>query len=128
MVRALARSRDIVLAELRESAAAIAPAPMSLAVFGSFARGEADADSDLDVVAVREATAGPDDDRWGAALERWRHGARQLTGNPVNLIELEEGEAAELIETRRPPWDEIAREGVTLAGKPLAEWSNTDGA
>jgi hypothetical protein len=49
-----------------------------------------------------------------------------LTGNPVNLIELEEGEAAELIETRRPPWDEFAREGITLAGKPLAEWSTVE--
>src|ERR1700704_2504599 len=53
-VLALAELHQPVVRRLRTEAAKISPAPKSLVVFGSFARGEAQADSDLDVLAVQE--------------------------------------------------------------------------
>src|SRR5437016_6962000 len=52
-ITALARARQTVLDELGHAAAHLSPPPASTIVFGSFARGEADAESDLDVVIVR---------------------------------------------------------------------------
>jgi predicted nucleotidyltransferase len=52
----LARSRDTALDRIGAAAAALPFPPVSVIVFGSFARGEADEQSDLDAIVVR-----PDD-------------------------------------------------------------------
>lgn len=52
-VLSLADLRQAALERLGELALDVRPAPASLVAFGSFARGEADAESDLDVLAVR---------------------------------------------------------------------------
>jgi len=54
------------IARLHSLAAKNEPAPEMLLVFGSFARGEADAGSDLDVLAVRSPTANPE--TWAASV------------------------------------------------------------
>src|SRR6266568_8575254 len=51
-VLALAQLHQRVVRRLRTEAAKIKPPPVSLVVFGSFARGQAHAASDLDVLAV----------------------------------------------------------------------------
>ena len=72
---------------LSELAKSIEPAPASLAVFGSFARGTDDAESDLDVLAVRSDDAEPDDPSWLDSFGNWQDLARAVVGNPVNVIE-----------------------------------------
>lgn len=91
---ALARATDTVLDEMGRLAGALPHPPVSVIVFGSFARREADADSDIDVVIVRPAEVGADDDAWSASLEAWRRGVRRLTGNPVEVLEVNADEAA----------------------------------
>src|SRR5687767_2501363 len=54
-VLALAGARQAVLEGLGQAAGALDPPPVSVIVFGSFARGEARAASDIDVIAVRPA-------------------------------------------------------------------------
>src|SRR5436190_11378354 len=70
-VRALSRAREAVLKELGELAAEINPRPVSTIAFGSFARGEADEASDIDILLVRPDD-GDDDDRWVSAVEEFR--------------------------------------------------------
>ena len=84
-VLGLAAARDTVLADIGAAARALTVPPTSVIVFGSFARGEAGPDSDLDVVFVRPPDIGEDDDRWAASIELWRTAVRALTGNPVEM-------------------------------------------
>jgi DNA-binding transcriptional ArsR family regulator len=127
-VLALARARDTVVSELRRSATQVSPSPLSITIFGSFARGEATADSDLDVLVVRPALAGWDDDGWASSLERWRHGAGRLTGNRVDVVEVGEEEVVELVRSRRSLWQDVVEEGITIWGRPLAELSTARSA
>jgi predicted nucleotidyltransferase len=126
LLRSLTDLRVPATDALRRAAAGIEPVPLSLTVFGSFARGEARRDSDVDVVAVHPsfATDG-DDDRWYDSVGRWVDEATAITGNPVNLIDLG---ANELLTGRKvAEWmAEALKEGVTLAGRPLSELSGVD--
>lgn len=120
-IRALSRSRDAVLEELGALARKVAPSPVSAVVFGSFARGEADAASDLDVVLVRPAGVGEDDESWVASTEAWRRAVRRLTGNPVQVLEVDETEVARRLHRPTSLWTDVLRDGVTVFGLPLAE-------
>ncbi|MGH9268378.1 MAG: nucleotidyltransferase domain-containing protein, partial [Acidimicrobiales bacterium] len=80
-MRTLSRSRETVLEELGSLASQMDPTPVSAIVFGSLARGEADALSDVDVVLVRPADVDEDDEPWASSSEQWRSMARRLTGN-----------------------------------------------
>ena len=119
-VAALANLRQTVLDRLTDLAASICPAPASLTVFGSFARGHARADSDLDVLAVRPAALPGDDDRWTDTLGAWSDQARRIVGNPLNLIEVSADELPGLLSRPAPSlWSEIATEGLVLHGAPI---------
>jgi predicted nucleotidyltransferase len=120
LIAALAELQRNVLVRLTELAASITPAPTSLIVFGSFARGQAGAASDLDVLAVRPTGTASDDDRWTDSLGVWTDRARQTVGNPVNLLEVDDDELCELLRRPAPSlWSEIASEGLVLIGAPL---------
>ena len=120
-VLALAGARQTVLEQLGRTAGALAPPPASLIVFGSLARGEARADSDIDVIVVRPAEVAEEDEGWASAIEEWRRNARRLTGNAVEMIEVGEHEIARLLESRKPLWMEVVREGSVIFGRSLRE-------
>ena len=119
-VATLANLRQSVLDRLSDLAASICPAPASLIVFGSFARGQAGADSDLDVLAVRPAGLPGDDDGWTDSLGAWSDQTRRIVGNPIDLIEVSADELPELLSRPAPSlWSEIATEGLVLHGAPI---------
>jgi hypothetical protein len=108
-----------VLDELGDLAGSLVISPVSVIVFGSFARREADADSDIDVLVVRPADVDEDDDRWAASMEQLHTDSRRLTGNPIEVLEVSAGEVAALIKSRRPLWADIRRDGSAVHGLPL---------
>jgi predicted nucleotidyltransferase len=120
-VLALADLRHAFLGEMRERARNVDPAPVNMTLFGSFARGDDDGASDVDVIVVRPRSIGEDAPAWSASIARWEAHVRQVSGNAVNLIEVREGEAPKLLRSRRPLWQAIRREGITLQGRPLAD-------
>ena len=121
LVRSLSRSRDAVLRELGTLAQKMHPRPVSAVVFGSFARGEADAASDLDIVLVRPAGVGEDDEPWVSSTEKWRIAARRLTGNPVQVLEIDESEVPRRLRRPTPLWADVRRDGIRVYGSPLDE-------
>lgn len=121
----LARARESVIDELRRTAAALDPAPVSVIVFGSFARGAAHADSDIDVVVVRPETVEEDDDGWRWALGQWHSEAERLTGNPVEILEIAEHEIGERLRGRAVVWRDIVRDGVTVYGATIEQLRGT---
>jgi predicted nucleotidyltransferase len=117
----LARSRQTVVDEMTQMAERIEPAPASVIVFGSFARGESDAGSDIDVLVIRPDGVDQDDAAWSLAIEEWSNAARRLTGNEVSVMEMSEGEAAAGVSSKRPLWHDVLRDGVVLVGVKAQE-------
>ena len=105
-----------VLARLAGEARKIRPAPACLVVFGSFARGDANENSDIDVLAVRPLGPKVDDGRWTTALGLWTDRASWIAGNPVNLLDVTMVELSSLVRREREPWRTIVEEGVVLVG------------
>jgi len=120
-ITALTRTRQTALDELGETAAGLTPAAASVIVFGSFARGEADVESDLDVVVVRSRDVDEDDPAWRSTTERWRDQARRLTGNRVQVLEIGEVEVARLLRSRKPLWLDVQRDGLVVFGLGLTD-------
>jgi predicted nucleotidyltransferase len=124
---ALADIHSRVVDRLRAEADRIRPVPASLALFGSFARGEARADSDIDVLVVRPAHVAEDDAVWTDAVGRWADRARTVAGNPVNLIEAAEDELPKLLNRRGSLWQALAQDAVVLVGAALTSLPNKRG-
>ena len=120
-ILALARATDTVLDELGHLAASLLVPPVSIVVFGSFARREADAESDVDMLVVRPADVDEDDDEWAASMQQLHTDARHLTGNPIEVLEVSAGEVAVLVKSRRPLWADIRRDGRVVHGLALEE-------
>ncbi len=115
----LGRLRDAVIERVRDSARMIDPPPSSVIMFGSMARGEANVDSDLDVLVVRPNTVGAEDPKWTQTLGAWSDEVRLIVGNPINLLVVDEDEVPKLMRRRNSVWQEIAREGIPLVGGNL---------
>lgn len=118
---ALARSTDTVLDELGRLASVLPRPPASVIVFGSFARREADTDSDIDVLVVRPAEVDEGDDVWSDSLEGWRRDARRLAGNPVEILEVGASEAALKLGGHGQVWTDIRRDGHVVHGLSIDE-------
>jgi len=116
---ALARSTDTVLDEIGRLAASLPHPPVSVIVFGSFARREAGPDSDIDITIVRPVDLDEDDEGWVTSLERWRRDVRRLTGNPVEVLEVSTDEAAAKVAGPSQLWAEIRRDGRVVHGLGL---------
>ncbi|MEZ5323370.1 MAG: helix-turn-helix domain-containing protein [Microthrixaceae bacterium] len=118
----LARASDTVLDEMGRLAGALPHPPLSVIVFGSFARREAEVGSDIDVVVVWPADIDEDDDdAWSTSLEAWRRDVRRLTGNPVEVLEVSANEAARKLTGRSQVWADIRRDGRVVYGLGLDE-------
>ncbi|MGH9299149.1 MAG: nucleotidyltransferase domain-containing protein [Acidimicrobiales bacterium] len=120
LVLALARLQDSVMVRLANAARNIEPTPASLTVFGSFARGEAVASSDLDVLAVRPEGVAADSNDWIDAIGLWGVAARSIVGNPINMLVVSVEELPALLRRRSGPWRTIVHEGVPLIGASIS--------
>lgn len=73
---------------LRELVAGWAQPPVHCGVFGSAARGDGDAGSDIDLLVVRPDELDGEDPEWVAQLDNLRGRVRAWTGNDLQVIEL----------------------------------------
>ena len=125
---ALARAGDLVLEEIGRLAAALPHPPVSVVVFGSFARREAEVDSDIDLLVVRPITEAEDDPVWADSLETWRSDVRRLTGNRVEVLEVSTDEAAKKARGHSQLWSDIRRDGRVVHGLGIDELQAMSGA
>ena len=79
-----AQLQQSVTALFVELARGIQPAPASLVIFGSFARGDAGVASDLDVLAVRADRVNADDSHWIDSLGEWEIVSRSRSGRATS--------------------------------------------
>jgi predicted nucleotidyltransferase len=117
----LARSRDTALDRIGAAAAAFPVQPVSVIVFGSFARGEADEHSDLDAVIVRPDDVDEDDDTWATAIEQWRSDAQAITGNRIEILEVARHKVRTKLAGRASLWRNAVRDGVVVHGLTIEQ-------
>ena len=119
MIRDLSTLRARVTAKMRRDAAHIQPAPTALVLYGSFVRGHAGMDSDIDVLVVRPDAVSAENADWESSLEDWRRAAAAAAGNSVEILEVGTSELRELLANPEGVWLAIASDGVAILGPSI---------
>jgi predicted nucleotidyltransferase len=113
--------REELMRRLRAEIAEWQVAPDHASLFGSAARGDGGADSDIDILVVRPSRVAEDDQRWRAQLEQLSDRIYAWTGNRAGLSEIAAAEVRRLRRERPPIVEELRRDAVTLAGRTITE-------
>lgn len=116
LISRFVRVDQVVLERMRATAGQLEPNAVSVVVFGSFARGTADARSDIDVAVVADD---PNSDEWLTRLSSWVEEITGFSGSPVAEIVVSTHEFADRLD--EPLWGVIQAEGITIAGRPLGQ-------
>ena len=146
IAEALAGLRLALWKRFRSTLGAWDPKPVYGCVFGSAARGDGDADSDIDLLLVRAPVAGETDPRRASAglaemmagrasefmanqltarqAAKWDRQVMHLhelvpawTGNPLQVVEMSAFEWADHHRRRTGLFTEINRDGIQVAGE-----------
>jgi hypothetical protein len=146
VAEALAGLRLVLWKRFRSTMGAWNPKPAAGCVFGSAARGDGDAHSDIDLLLVRAPAAGENDPRRGSPglaevvagyasefitvqltarqSSKWARQVGQLhelvptwTGNPLQVVEMSTFEWADHRRRRTALFTEIDRDAVQVAGE-----------
>jgi predicted nucleotidyltransferase len=90
-------------------------------MFGSAARGDADASSDIDLLLVRhERLSAQDEAAWEEQLHALRDRFRLLTGNRVQTFVLTPSRLLEHVQAEDPLVAAWLRDSITITGQPIA--------
>jgi len=115
-IEALAGLRSGLVDRLRQEIAEWRIAPSHASLFGSTARGDGDAASDVDLFIVRPEGTEAEDAIWRGQLDRLAEGVRRWTGNHAGIAELSTDQLAALRERRPPVLTDLDADALTLFG------------
>lgn len=87
-IEALAGMRNAVLAAMTAALTSWDPAPVTALCFGSFARGDGDEHSDIDVLLVRPPGVDDTDADWDRQQATLRELVRRKTGNTCQVLDI----------------------------------------
>lgn len=116
-VEQMAGARAELVRRLRDAIDGWEVPPVHASLFGSAARGDGDASSDIDLLVVRPADLDPDDVRWRGQVDELADLVRRWTGNNAGIAEVSEGELPRLRKDRPPVVEEVSEDAVDLAGE-----------
>jgi predicted nucleotidyltransferase len=117
----LADLRGRLMDRISETVGSWKPAPDSLWLFGSAARGEGNADSDVDLLVVRPSAVEGDDPAWRRQLDHLAERVGAWSGNDCQMIEYPGVELSALVKADDPLIEELRREAIGIAGRPPLE-------
>jgi predicted nucleotidyltransferase/predicted transcriptional regulator len=115
-VEALANLRPSLLGRLRQEIAQWQITPVHASLFGSAARGNGDASSDVDLFIVRPEQVEEEDATWRSQVDGLAEGVRRWTGNHAGIAELSTDQVASMRRRRPPILNELDADAITLAG------------
>lgn len=119
VVQALLDADHALTQRLSDALATWDRGPMSAALFGSAARGDGDARSDIDLLVVRPADLADDEPSWVDQLHQLRSQVLSWTGNHLQILERTEDELTALARDGEPIFDELRRDAVSVFGTEL---------
>lgn len=127
-IEELADLRGQLLEAVREHLASWSIAPWGAWLFGSMARGEGSADSDIDIVLVRPDHVAADDSRWLSQIDFFVDDVKAWTGNPCRVVEYSATEFDDLLTgPERLPTD-LRTDGLALTSRRLPRRPAVSGA
>jgi Nucleotidyltransferase domain len=100
--------------------------PTGVAFFGSFARRDGDADSDVDVLLVRPTNVSDEDEAWGSQRRRLAASIQRWVGNPAQILELSEEELTVAIRRDEPLVENLRRDAVAVFGDIVSRLGTPD--
>jgi predicted nucleotidyltransferase len=127
-IEALAHLRTTTLELLRSTTSAWEVAPEAAVVFGSFARGDGDENSDIDVLLVRPADLDDDPARlrqWDEQLSNLSDLVERATGNSVQLLDEDLPKLRRRLDADDPILASWAQDGIDLTGRTLRQVLST---
>jgi predicted nucleotidyltransferase len=102
--------------ELRGMVAGFALQPVAVVLFGSYARRDGDAASDIDILLVRADDVDAEDAAWVDQREALEDTLRGRSGNRVQYVELSASELDDAIARNEPLVESLRGDGVLVAG------------
>jgi predicted nucleotidyltransferase len=117
----LADLRGRLLHRISEAVGSWRPAPLALWLFGSAARGEGTADSDIDLLIVRPSATNGDDQSWRRQSDDLSERVSAWSGNDCQILEYSSAELSALVKADDPLVEELRREAIVIAGRPPLE-------
>jgi predicted nucleotidyltransferase len=118
-VEELAGLRGKLLSQIRKEVEGWAIAPVHVSLFGSTARGDGDAGSDVDLFIVRPTAV--DDSRWREQLDELGETIERWTGNRASTVEISEPDLAKLVAEAPPILAELRADAILLGGSGVSE-------
>ena len=113
----LADLRGRLLSRITDAVSSWTHAPEALWMFGSAARGDGSAASDIDLLAVRSSNVDGDDPTWRAQIDRLAERVSAWSGNDCQIVEYDGEELTALVEAGDPLIESLRRDGIVLAGR-----------
>jgi predicted nucleotidyltransferase len=120
VVEALAGMRRSALDAMRAEIASWQNAPVTALCFGSFARGEGDEDSDVDLLLVRPSDVAELDDTWDRQQQALRELVQDATGNDCQILDIDLPRLLRHVDLDDPLVSNWLHDGVLLSGITLA--------
>ena len=109
--------RAQLLKRLGEQVAQLAPAPVHASVFGSFARGEANDESDIDILLIADSDQDVAD--WDTQIDLLQERVQLWTGNRCSCMAFSVERAQQLVAQEEPIVDNWVKDALVLIGDPL---------
>ena len=119
-VDVLAGMRSELLTRLQGAVDSWQVAPIHVSMFGSAARGEGDASSDIDLFVVRPKGVEGEEPRWRGQLDHLARLVERWTGNRAGIAEAGEEEIARLRGEEPPIVAELRSDAIAIAGTEVA--------
>lgn len=121
-IEALTRVRDEIVDRIRSDVAGWTIAPIHAGLFGSFARGTAGSDSDVDMLLVRPKTlAEADEGTWLAQLDHLDRHIQAWTGNAAQIIDLTPATLSQMSTDADPLVDSWRADDIPVHGERILD-------
>lgn len=121
VVGGMADARTRLFKRLREAVANWETQPVHASLFGSAARGDGDAKSDIDLFVVRPSQIDAENPEWRRQLDELATSVRRWTGNHAAISEVSADDLPRLREERPPVVRDVDQDAVELAGRTVRE-------
>jgi predicted transcriptional regulator len=118
-VEQMTNAHTELIGRLRDTIGSWKTPTVHASLFGSAARGDGDAHSDIDLLIVRPMSCDPESELWRAQIDALAEGVRRWTGNNAGIVEISEVDLPRLAQEQPPVLAELRRDAIEIAGKPI---------
>ena len=120
IVLALRDLREELVKRLRRAIGTWKVVPGHASIFGSAARGDGDASSDIDLFLVRPKSVKGEHTQWRAQVDALSESVLSWTGNRLGVSEVSFADVRQLRKRRPAIVKDLERDGIHLAGNALS--------